>query len=126
MKDCVFCQIVKGKLPCHKIYEDKNFLAFLDINPFCEGHTQVIPKRHYRWVWEVPDIGQYFLVVKKIVNHYQKISGDNFVASIIWGQLVAHAHVQILPRPKFELGWKRDKLTDRKAKKILQKLALKS
>jgi histidine triad (HIT) family protein len=126
MKNCVFCQIVEGKIPCHKIYEDKNFLAFLDIAPFCEGHTLVIPKKHYRWVWDVPNIGYYFFVVKKIVKHYREVFGDEFIASIIWGMLVEHAHVQILPNPRnLSLIWSRGKLTTPIAQKLLKKLKLK-
>lgn len=126
MKDCVFCQIVKGKIPCWKIYEDNQFLAFLDIAPFTEGHTQVIPKKHYRWVWEVPNIGEYFSVVQKIVNHYRKVSREDWISSIVWGQLVSHAHIQVLPWPRhLDLDWKRDKLTEAKAKQLLKKLAFK-
>lgn len=125
MDDCVFCKIVKGEIPCYKIYEDENFLAFLDIAPFAEGHTQVIPKAHYHWVWEVPNIGEYFEVARKIANRCQKVFGDDFVASIVWGQLVAHAHIQILPSPKgLDLGWKRDELTKEKAEELLKKLTL--
>jgi len=62
--NCIFCKIVKGEIPAYKIYEDENFLAFLDINPQSPGHTQVIPKRHYRWVWDIPNVGAYFEVVK--------------------------------------------------------------
>ncbi|PJE69080.1 HIT family protein, partial [Candidatus Shapirobacteria bacterium CG10_big_fil_rev_8_21_14_0_10_38_14] len=40
-KDCIFCKIVKGEIPCHKVYEDDDFLAFLDIAPFVEGHTLI-------------------------------------------------------------------------------------
>jgi histidine triad (HIT) family protein len=126
MKNCIFCQIVKGKSSCHKIYEDKLFLAFLDIAPFVKGHTQVIPKKHYRWVWDVPEIGKYFSVVRKIVNHYQKVTKDQWVASIVWGSLVHHAHIQVLPSPhKIDLPWPRGKLTQEKGKKLRQKLALK-
>lgn len=125
MKDCVFCKIVKGEIPCYKIYEDNDFLAFLDIAPFCEGHTLVIPKKHYRWVWDVPNIEDYFPVVQKVVKHYQKVAKNGFVASVIWGQLVAHAHVQVLPWPNFGLGWQRGKLTPEKAQELLSKLSLK-
>ena len=114
------------------IYEDKNFLAFLDIAPFVEGHTQVIPKKHYRWVWDlpagrqgVPNIGQYFAVVKKIANHYQQITDDKWIASIIWGTLVNHAHIQILPSPyNLDLTWVRSKFSQRKALKIQKKYSL--
>lgn len=126
MKDCVFCKIVKGELPCYKIYEDKDFLAFLDVGPFTDGHTLLIPKKHYRWVWDYPEIGQYFSTAYKIINRYRKVLKDDFVASVVWGQLVEHAHIQILPRPHhLALNWKRDKLTEKKAKQLISKLALK-
>lgn len=134
MEDCIFCKIVKGEIPAYKIYEDKDFLAFLDIAPFVDGHTLVIPKKHYRWVWNLPvgrqvfpNIGQYFSVVQKIARHYQKVFGDEFVASLIWGMDVPHAHIQILPRPHrlklFELGG-RSQLTPTKAQRLVKKLSL--
>jgi len=46
-ENCVFCKIVNSEIPAHKIYEDEHVLAFLDINPINDGHTLVIPKRHY-------------------------------------------------------------------------------
>ena len=65
--NCIFCKIVNREIPTELIvYEDDKFMAFLDINPRSAGHTQVIPKDHYRWVWDVPNAGEYFEVVKKI------------------------------------------------------------
>ena len=46
MENCLFCKIIKGEIPCYKIYEDENVLAFLDINGKVAGHTLVIPKSH--------------------------------------------------------------------------------
>ena len=51
---CIFCQIVNGKIPAEKIYEDNNTLAFLDINPLCRGHVLVIPKKHYENIFDLP------------------------------------------------------------------------
>ena len=48
MNDCVFCKIVAGEIPAHKVYEDDKYLAFLDIRPLSPGHTLVIPKTHFR------------------------------------------------------------------------------
>ena len=70
--NCVFCKIVKGELPCFKIYEDKDFLAFLDIAYFAESHIELIPKKHYRWLWEMPNIGRFFEVAQKIAVHLKK------------------------------------------------------
>lgn len=126
MKNCVFCQIAKGKLPCWKIYEDRDFLAFLDINQLSEGHTLVIPKKHHRWVWDMPNIGRYFSVAKKIINHYQKITKKGLVGTVIWGEQVPHAHIQILPNAEnLSLSWKSQGLTEIKAQKLVKKFALK-
>jgi len=97
MNDCIFCQIVEGKIPAYKIYEDKNFLAFLDIFPYVEGHILVIPKKHYRWVWDVDNIGGYFEAVKRVAKHLQQVSNNKLVYSTIFGEAVPHAHVHLLP-----------------------------
>ncbi|NMC36664.1 HIT domain-containing protein [Candidatus Beckwithbacteria bacterium] len=97
MSDCIFCKIVTGELPAYKIYEDDQFLAFLDIFPFVRGHTLVIPKKHYRWVWDVENIGEYMQVCQKISNHYRNLSSIDMVASFIFGEQVHHAHIQLLP-----------------------------
>src|SRR3989344_346068 len=100
MADCIFCKIVKNEIPCYKIYEDKEFLAFLDINPRNPGHTLIIPKEHYRWVWDVPDIGFYYKIVGKIANAIKKALKTDFVVSLVIGEEVPHAHVWLVPRFK--------------------------
>lgn len=104
MVDCIFCQIVKGKLPSYKIYEDEDFLAFLDISQIVDGHTLLIPKKHVRWVWDLPagrrglNIGQFFETAQKIVKHFQKVTGEEFVMSVTLGVMVKHAHLHLLPK----------------------------
>jgi len=95
--DCVFCKIIKGEIPSYKVYEDEHFFAFLDINPVGPGHTQVIPKKHYRWVWDVENAGDYFEVVKKIALAQKKAFGADFVRSQIYGEEVPHAHIWVWP-----------------------------
>lgn len=97
MENCVFCKIVAGEIPSHKVYEDENFLAFLDINPQSPGHTQIIPKKHYRWVWDTPNTGEYFEVAKKIALAQQKAFGTDFILSKIIGDEVPHAHIWVFP-----------------------------
>jgi len=97
MTDCIFCKIVAGTIPAHKVYEDEQFFAFLDIHPQTPGHTQVIPKTHYRWVWDVPNIGEYFEVVRKIAKAQQKAFGTDWVLSRIIGDEVLHAHIWVFP-----------------------------
>ena len=96
-EECVFCKIVSGEIPSYKVYEDDNFLAFLDINPRSPGHTQVIPKDHHRWVWDVPNAGEYFEVAKKIALAHKKAFGVEMVRSQIFGDEVPHAHIWVWP-----------------------------
>jgi histidine triad (HIT) family protein len=97
MPNCIFCKIVNKEIPAHIVYEDDNFLAFLDINPTSPGHTQVIPKTHYRWVWQVPNAGEYFEVAKKIALAQQKAFDTDFILSKVFGDEVPHAHIWVFP-----------------------------
>ncbi len=97
MENCVFCKIVKGEILAHKVYEDEDFVAFLDINPQSVGHCQIIPKKHYRWVWQVPNVGAYFEVAKKVALAQQKAFGTDWILSKIVGDEVEHAHIWVYP-----------------------------
>lgn len=107
MNDCIFCKIVNGEIPSYKVYEDENFLAFLDIHPQSPGHVQVIPKKHYRWVWDLPceasaeqggpTTGKYFEVVQKIALAQQKAFDTEWILSKIVGDEVPHAHIWVFP-----------------------------
>jgi histidine triad (HIT) family protein len=102
MDDCIFCKIVKKEIPSHVVYENENFLAFLDIHPKTPGHTQVIPKQHHRWVWDVPNIEEYFRIVKKIALAQRKAFGVEMIRSQVYGEEVNHAHVWIWPETEGE------------------------
>ena len=97
MDDCLFCNIVSGKIPATNIYEDKDFLAFLDIHPQTPGHAQVIPKTHYRWVWDVPNVGDYFEFVRNIAQAQRKAFHTEWVLSKIIGDEIPHAHIWVFP-----------------------------
>mgnify|MGYP001584760995 CR=1 FL=1 len=96
--DCVFCRIANGELPSFKVYEDADYLAFLDKFPRTLGHVQVIPKAHYRWVYDVPEFGRYFEVVRKVLDGGRKALNPKLVHLITIGDEVPHAHVWIVPR----------------------------
>ena len=96
--ECVFCKIAKKKLPCFLIYEDEKFLAFLDINPRNPGHTLVVPKEHFRWVWDCPYLGDYFELVGKVARALKKAMKTDFVVSFIIGEEIPHAHIHLVPR----------------------------
>ena len=95
--NCIFCKIVTGEIPCHKVYEDENFIGFVDINPHTPGHVQVIPKEHYRWVWDVPNVGEYFEVARKVAKAEQKAFNTEMIRSQVYGEQVPHAHIWIFP-----------------------------
>lgn len=98
MADCIFCKIIKGEIPCHKVYDDDNFFAFLDIRPLNPGHTLVIPKKHFRWVWDVPNIDEYYNTVAKIANAMKTAFKTDYVVSLVFGEEVPHAHIWLIPR----------------------------
>lgn len=108
MENCIFCKIIAKEIPAHIVYEDADFLAFLDINPQSPGHTLVIPKKHFRWVWDTPNVGTYFEIVAKIALAQQKAFGIEAIHSKIVGEEVPHAHIWIFPDPASALGNKKD------------------
>ena len=100
MNESVFAKIVKGDIPCHKIYEDDLVLAFLDIEPRTEGHTLVIPKqRPAEFVWDLDD--DIYLAVmevsKKIALHLRDVTSKKHVHEAVVGTDVPYAHVHLVP-----------------------------
>ncbi len=105
MEDCIFCKIVKGDIPCHKIYEDQKVLAFADINPISVGHTLVIPKRHAADLWEIreDDLAAIHMASKKIAQAMKKALKPLGVACLQLNgkgvnQVVMHYHLHLVPR----------------------------
>ncbi len=105
MENCIFCQIVAGTSPSYKVYEDEMFLGFLDIFPRVKGHTVLIPKKHYRWVYDVPEFGTYWEAVLKLTRAMQKALHPQFVTYVTHGLEVEHAHIHVLPRSKGETSF---------------------
>ena len=95
--NCIFCQIVERQVPAYVVYEDNNFIAFLDIHPLAAGHVQIIPKDHYRFVWDVPNVGSYFEVARKIALALQKVFRHDIIRSQIFGEQIFHAHIWVWP-----------------------------
>lgn len=100
MKDCIFCKITKGEIPCHKIYENKKFLAFLDIEPVSHGHILIIPKKHIIWMQDSDDktISDIFKLTKKLMLALKKGMGCDFVQIGIVGTEIPHFHIHLIPR----------------------------
>lgn len=99
MEESVFTKIVKGEIPCHKVYEDEHTLAFLDIHPLQEGHVLVIPKQQIEFVWDLPeDIYQAVMQTsKKVAIRLRGTLPYPYIHMRIIGVDVPHAHVQLIP-----------------------------
>lgn len=99
-KDCIFCKIIEGKIPCHKIYEDSEFFAFLDINPMNPGHTLLIPKKHLQFVNEYEPFCEYWQIARKLSKQIQKAMNCILVSYVVYGLGVSHAHIHLIPKFK--------------------------
>ncbi len=95
---CIFCNIVSGEIPSYKVYEDQTYLAFMDVFPRAKGHVLVIPKKHYQWVYDVPEFGAYFEIAKQVAIKVQNVVQSDFVSFVTVGEAVPHAHIHILPQ----------------------------
>ncbi|PIN76729.1 hypothetical protein COV17_01335 [Candidatus Woesearchaeota archaeon CG10_big_fil_rev_8_21_14_0_10_36_11] len=104
-QQCIFCQIIAGKIPSKKVYEDETCITILDVNPAAKGHVLVIPKEHYAIMPQIPDteIGHLFRIAQKmsqvILKSLQSGGTSIFVANgLAAGQRVQHFMIHIIPR----------------------------
>lgn len=99
MTDSIFTKIIKGEVPCHKIYDDSQTMAFLDIHPVQAGHVLVIPKKQIEFVWDLDESTYSSLMesVKKVAQNMRKVLPQPYVSQQIVGVDVPHAHVHLIP-----------------------------
>jgi histidine triad (HIT) family protein len=99
MVDSVFTKIIKGEIPCQKVYEDDQTLAFMDIHPAQPGHTLVIPKRQVEFIWDMADEDYIALMrtVKKVGNRMRDVLRPKYVGILVEGISVPHVHIHIIP-----------------------------
>jgi len=129
MEDCIFCKIVSKEIPSEVIYENKGAIAFLDIEPLSEGHTLIVPKKHFERSHEMDseswlDVSDALeMVSKKIVSvlgvrNYNILQNNGKDA----GQEVMHVHFHIIPKNKekgLEIKWKSQKQDIKSTAKLL-------
>jgi histidine triad (HIT) family protein len=98
-QDCIFCQIIQTTIPAEIVWEDQNTLAFLDRFPKAAGHILIVPKKHYRYVFDLSE--EEYLKLMKIVNllagKLKLATGAERITLKIMGKLVPHAHIHLLP-----------------------------
>ena len=136
--DCVFCNIINGKIPTRKIMETEKSLAFLDAFPLAKGHTLVIPKNDYTKIQEMSkdDNIDLFETVRVVTNKIERVFSSSLIAihnGKESGQEVPHVHVHIIPRsakdgagPIHNMFKKRPQLTNEEFDQIAEKLCSKN
>lgn len=128
MADSIFTKIIKGEIPCHKVYEDSKVIAFLDIAPYTYGHTLVIPKDQTDHLWDLDD--ELYLCVmkiaKKVAERQREVLKPKRVGIIVEGFAVLHAHVHVFPMEgglEYTIENKVKKPTDAQLAEMAKKLA---
>ena len=129
--DCIFCKIIRGEIPCSKVFENEKFFAFLDIGPVNKGHTLVIPKKHYKNLFDMPkeELNDYLEVIQRVSKAIIKgVNADginiNMSNEEAAGQVVMHAHFHLIPRFKDDglKLWPQKKYGDGEASKVREKI----
>jgi len=95
----LFTKIINGEIPCHKILEDDQYLAFLDIRPINPGHTLVIPKKEVDYIFDVEDdlLGGLLVFAKKVALMIDKAVDCKRVGIMVAGLEVPHTHIHLIP-----------------------------
>jgi histidine triad (HIT) family protein len=104
MSDCIFCQIIRKEASASMVYEDEQVVAFLSNQPVNEGHTLVVPKKHYENIFDISEeeVAYLFKIVKRVshaVRDAVAAKGIRVVQNNGWaaGQVVFHLHVHVIP-----------------------------
>ncbi len=95
----IFTRIINGEIPCYKVAESADFLAFLDINPVAKGHTLVVPKKEVDYLFDVDDdtLAGLMLFAKRVAKALDKTIECQRVGVMVIGTEVPHAHVHLIP-----------------------------
>jgi histidine triad (HIT) family protein len=134
MKDesCIFCKLAAGDIPSSTLYEDEDFRVILDLSPASKGHALIIPKEHYRNLYDLEEdlAAKAMVLAKRMVLRLKDVlgcEGYNIVQNNeeSAGQTVFHFHIHMIPRYKKDhvgLGWRMGKLSEEDKEEILNKL----
>ena len=109
----IFSKIVAGEIPCHKVAEDDNFFAFLDINPLVHGHTLVIPRKEVGYIFDLNDneLGAMILFAKRVARAIEQAIECKRVGLSVIGLEVPHAHIHLIPiQSENDVDFHREKL----------------
>ena len=131
-KECIFCKIAAGEIPSATLYEDEDFRVILDLGPASKGHALILPKEHYRNLYDIDEkvAAKAFVLAKNMVKKMTDVLGcdgynvvqNNEEAA---GQTVFHFHMHLIPRYKGDdvgLAWKTGELIEADKEDILEKM----
>ena len=131
-ENCIFCKIAAGEIPSATLYEDDDFRVILDLGPASKGHALILPKNHYRNLYDIDDevASKAILLAKKMITKLTDVlncDGYNIVQNNeeAAGQTVFHFHMHIIPRYKDDgqvIGWHMGELSEADKNEILEKL----
>ena len=131
-ENCIFCKLANGVFPTNSIYEDDRFNVILDAGPATKGHALILPKEHYKNIYELPEdlAGDAFKLAKKLAKEMtQKLGADGFNIvqnnNEVAGQTVFHFHMHLIPRYKDDgqrIGWNPTEPGDEELKAIKDSL----
>lgn len=131
-ENCIFCKLANGDIPTATLYEDDDFRVILDAGPASKGHALILPKEHYKNLYELDDeiAAKALVLAKKMITKLTDVlgcDGYNIVQNNgeVAGQTVFHFHIHLIPRYEGDevgLGWKMGELTDEVRDEILSKL----
>lgn len=131
-ENCIFCKIANGEIPSATLYEDDDFRVILDLAPAAKGHALILPKEHYRNLYELPEemAAKVLILAKKMILKMTEVlncDGYNVVQNNeeAAGQTVFHFHMHLIPRyvdDEAGFGWNMGKLTEEDKEEILSKL----
>jgi histidine triad (HIT) family protein len=95
----IFSRIINGEIPCHKIAETEDFIAFLDVRPMAVGHTLCVPKKEIDYIFDVPDqdLAGLILFSKRIAKALEKAVPCLRIGVAVIGLEVPHAHIHLIP-----------------------------
>ncbi len=131
--DCIFCKIIAGEIPCYKVYEDDDVLAFLDVAPVNYGHILVLPKKHFINMEDIPEqeLCAVIKIVKKVgqaIKQGLSVPGYNVQVNNdpVAGQVVPHIHFHVIPRNEGDglKLWPQGKYGNGEAEEVLNKVRI--
>ena len=136
MKDenCIFCKIANGEIPSRTLYEDEDFRVIMDLAPATKGHSLILPKQHYKNLYEIADdtAAKVLPLAKKMANLMtEKLGCDGFNiiqnTNEVAGQTVFHFHMHLIPRysqDNVKVTWEHGEVSDTDKEELVKKLSL--